>query len=495
MFANSTFGISFRNDREVLNCVEDKKELDDHDHDDSSRRFRSCLASKKSLRTSNPIRALVDPIVSSSIKCGKLRGDNKDQISLALGDPSSSNDMSALSPCSVLLEAAVQCAQSRTHTGYANACGSTEAREAIAHYYSIPEYTLTQDDVVIANGCSGALELALTAMLDTTGTTNGSTILLPQPGFPLYQVIAESHGCRVKYYRLDPVNNWQVDLNHLEYLLDNGKNDDVRGIVINNPSNPCGCVYSVQHLQDILILAGKYQLPILSDEVYGDITFHGATYHPLSHVAARLKQNNGISTTRGHIVVPPVITASGLGKQFLVPGWRVGWLIFHDCTGGALEGLKDGIKRLAQVILGASHLTQGVIPAVLTPSSRENATKIHEWKGNFISILEKQSTFCFNRINMCHGLSCERSHGAMYAMVKIHIEKFDDAIQNDFDFTKVLLEEENVVTLPGAVFYGSSNCNCENNRCYFRIMFCASTAVLDEAFLRIQDFCSRHAVA
>lgn len=167
----------------------------------------------------------------------------------------------------------------------------------------------------------------------------------------------------------------------------------------------------------------------------------------------------------------------------------------HFSTGGALDGLKDGIKRLAQVILGASHLTQGVIPAVLTPSTRENATKIHEWKGNFISILEEQSTFCFNRINMCHGLSCERSNGAMYAMVKIHIEKFDDAIQNDFDFTKVLLEEQNVVTLPGAVFYGSSNCNGQNDSCYFRIMFCASTAVLDEAFLRIQDFCSRHAVA
>lgn len=279
--------------------IEEKKENftsseedDDLSHNIThSNSFRPCLASAKSLRTSNPIRALVDPIVASSIKCGKLRGDYKDQISLALGDPSSSidDDVEAFAPCTVLLEAAVRCASSRSHTGYCNACGSMEAREAVAHYYSIPEYVLTHEDVVIASGCSGALELAITAMLDNEGVRR-STILLPQPGFPLYQVIANSHGCRVKYYKLDQSKNWQVDLKHLEHVLLSSveEDEDVRGIVINNPSNPCGCVYSVQHLEDILLLASKYQLPILSDEVYGDITFHGTFYHPMSHVAARL---------------------------------------------------------------------------------------------------------------------------------------------------------------------------------------------------------------
>ena len=280
--------------------------------------FPTCPASTKSLRTINPIRILVDPIIASSVKCGKLRGDNKDQISLALGDPS--NDDS-LTPCSILLDAATQCATSRSHAGYANACGSVAARDAVAKFYSTPEYTLTQDDVVIASGCSGALELALTALLD-----EGSTVLVPQPGFPLYQVIAESHGARVKYYKLDPDKDWQVDLKDLEEAIVacNDADADVRAIVINNPSNPCGSVFSVQHLEEILLLAGDHRLPIISDEVYGDITFHGATYHPLGHVAARL------SAREQDVVVPPVITASGLGKQFLVPGWRIGWLLFHD---------------------------------------------------------------------------------------------------------------------------------------------------------------------
>jgi tyrosine aminotransferase len=294
--------------------IEEKKEYQTHSEDEDASHnvihnecFKPCLASAKSLRTSNPIRALVDPIIASSIKFGKLRGD-KDLISLALGDPSSSNveevDMEAFSPCSVLLEAAVQSALSRSHTGYCNACGSMEAREAVAHHYSIPEYDLTYEDVVIASGCSGALELAITAMLDNEGTKR-SIIFLPEPGFPLYQVIASSHGSQVKYYKLDPNKNWQVDIEDLDQLLCTSmrENEDVRGIVINNPSNPCGRVHSVQHLEDILLLASKYQLPILSDEVYGDMTFNGAVYHPICHVAARL--NSRCQKIRQKLLIPP----------------------------------------------------------------------------------------------------------------------------------------------------------------------------------------------
>jgi tyrosine aminotransferase len=160
---------------------------------------------------------------------------------------------------------------------------------------------------------------------------------------------------------------------------------------------------------------------------------------------------------------------------------------------GAIEELKIGIKKLAQVILGASNLTQGVIPAVLKPSSDDDAKKIKEWKQNLCVTLEKHSDICFKHIGKCHGLSSIQSNGAMYLMVEIDIDKFDNSIQNDIDFTKLLLEEENVVTLPGAPFLGNSESS--NSNYYFRIMFCAPPKVLDDAFLRIQNFCSRHAVA
>jgi tyrosine aminotransferase len=140
---------------------------------------------------------------------------------------------------------------------------------------------------------------------------------VPQPGFSLYKVIAESHGAVVVNYRLLPDQKWECDLKHLEeLLLEHG--DRVRGILVNNPSNPTGSVFSNDHLQDVVRFCDRHCLPIVADEIYGDLTFGSNVFYPLAQVAAE---------AGGHV---PVITASGIGKAYLVPGWRVGWIIFHD---------------------------------------------------------------------------------------------------------------------------------------------------------------------
>jgi tyrosine aminotransferase len=157
-----------------------------------------------------------------------------------------------------------------------------------------------------------ALELALTALLDP-----GSILLLPQPGFSVYQVIAESHGASVAFYRLLPDQKWECDLGHLEeLLLEHG--DRVRGILFNNPSNPTGSVFGNDHLQDLVRFCDRHRLPIVADEIYGDLAFGSNVFYPLAQVAAE---------AGGQV---PVITVSGVGKQYLIPGWRVGWIFFHD---------------------------------------------------------------------------------------------------------------------------------------------------------------------
>jgi tyrosine aminotransferase len=196
--------------------------------------------------------------------------------------------------------------------GYVDACGLPIARYAIAKYHSSPYHKVHPDQVIVANGCSGALELALTALLDTD-----RILLVPQPGFPLYQVIAESHGASIVHYKLKEHSNWECDLDHMESLIQE-HGDKITGVLINNPSNPTGTVFSLHHLEEIVSFCQDHQLPIIADEVYGDLTFDGYTFHPLAQVAARL----------GKFV--PVITASGIGKQFLLPGWRVGWIVFQD---------------------------------------------------------------------------------------------------------------------------------------------------------------------
>lgn len=222
-------------------------------------------------------------------------------------------------PCPAILTALSNALHSPgMAAGYVNACGTPHARAAIAAHHSTQYVdareqcsvsSVSPDDVIVANGASGALELALTALLDI-----GTVILVPRPGFPLYSVIAESHGASVVYYDLLPDRGWECDLDHMESILAELKADGmgvgpgvsntiVRGILINNPSNPTGAVYTENHLIGIAKLAEKYHLPIISDEIYGDMTLDGNLFHPMAGIVARLGRN------------VPVITASGLGKQ------------------------------------------------------------------------------------------------------------------------------------------------------------------------------------
>lgn len=234
-----------------------------------------------------------------------------------MGDPTVGGN---LHPCPAAMEAVVQAVLYKPHAaGYIHACGNLAARQAIADAHSYPTHKISHNNVIVASGCSGALELALTALLDP-----GTAILVPQPGFPLYQVIAESHGANVVHYNLLPDRNWECDLDHLEELMASSSNNSnsnsrrIRAMLINNPSNPTGGVFSEEHLEQLLDFASRHHLPIVSDEVYGELVFASQTFHPMAQVASKLGKQ------------VPVITASGLAKQYLLPGWRIGWITFHD---------------------------------------------------------------------------------------------------------------------------------------------------------------------
>jgi tyrosine aminotransferase len=218
----------------------------------------------------------------------------------------------SIPPCLAAIEVVVKAALEKPHmAGYTDACGTPEARAAIAKHHSYPEVQIGPENVLVANGCSGALDLALNSLLDV-----GSTLLVPQPGFPLYEEVAKSIGANVVHYHLDPERNWECDMEHLKSIM--ASNENVRAMVINNPSSPTGAVFSEAHLSTIAMFAQRHQIPIVSDEIYGDLTFGSNKFFPMAQIAARLGRN------------VPVITASGISKQFLLPGWRVGWLTFHD---------------------------------------------------------------------------------------------------------------------------------------------------------------------
>ena len=215
-------------------------------------------------------------------------------------------------PCLAAIEVLAKAVLDPPHAAaYSNACGTFAARTAVANHHSYSQIRITPDDVVITNGCSGALDLALNSILDA-----GTTLLVPQPGFPLYEEIAKSIGANVVRYHLNPKRKWECDFAHLESIMENHSN--VRALVINNPSSATGSVFSEKHLAEIVEFASAHRIPIVSDEIYGDLTFGSNVFIPIAQVAAK----SGSSV--------PVITATGISKQFLLPGWRVGWLTFQD---------------------------------------------------------------------------------------------------------------------------------------------------------------------
>jgi tyrosine aminotransferase len=239
--------------------------------------------SLKSQRTFNPIRNIVDNLKPPADHPKKL-------LNLALGDPTVHGNLTVPS---VLTEAVQDLLVSNAANGYLPSVGLTAARKAIAQYSTVEGFPVAEENVIIASGCSGAIELALSAILNE-GTTSCSTvfsvttrsnfkvlfsgdnILVPRPGFPLYQVITQSMGGTVKHYPLKPEESWNCDLEAMEKLIDT----KTKVIVVSNPSNPCGSNYSAEHLKDICAVARKHNIMILADEIYAGLVFTGK-FHPI----------------------------------------------------------------------------------------------------------------------------------------------------------------------------------------------------------------------
>ncbi|XP_034679390.1 probable aminotransferase TAT2 isoform X2 [Vitis riparia] len=174
-------------------------------------------------------------------------GNNKRLISLGMGDPSV---YTCFHTSHVATESVVDAVESNKYNGYAPTSGLPQARKAIAEYLSrdLP-YKLSLDDVFITSGCTQAIDVALSIL-----ARPGANILIPNPGFPIYQLSASFRGLEVRFYDLLPEKGWEADLDAIKALAD----QNTVALVIINPNNPCGSVYSYQHLKKIVERLKKY---------------------------------------------------------------------------------------------------------------------------------------------------------------------------------------------------------------------------------------------
>lgn len=247
-------------------------------------------------------------------------------------------------PAPEIIEAVKHVVQNEKHNGYGPSNGFLEARKAICEYEK-HQGDITPNDVIICSGCSTSLDLCISAL-----ASYGQNILCPRPGFSIYRTLSEGFGVEVRNYDLIPERKWEIDLEHLESLID----ENTAALIITNPSNPCGSVFSKEHILDLLKVAEKHYLPIIADEIYEHFVFPGKDFHALSSLSKNV----------------PVLSCGGLTKRFLVPGWRFGWITIHD-RHDAFKEIRKGLGNLSGRILGANTIIQGALPEIFakTPQS------------------------------------------------------------------------------------------------------------------------------
>ncbi|XP_073830566.1 tyrosine aminotransferase [Musca autumnalis] len=371
----------------------------------------------------------------------------KPMIPLTIGDPTTFGNLKASDET---MKAVLNAIESGKYNGYAHTQGHESARRAIAKYSAHQSSEeIKPEDICITSGCSSALEYSILALAE-----KGQNILIPRPGFCLYQTLTEGLGIEVRYYDLLPEKQWEVDLQQLESLID----EKTAALIINNPSNPCGSVFSKQHLEDILAICEKYYLPIIADEVYEHFVFPGSKHYAVSSLSKNV----------------PVLSCGGLTKRFIVPGWRTGWVIIHDRE-NRLADVSRGLKNMCGRILGSNTLVQGAIPDILekTPQS---------YFDSIINILSENADLAYGMLKKIRGLNPIMPNGAMYMMVGINIEQFPE-FKDDTHFVQELVNQQSVFCLPGSCFEYPN---------FVRIVLTVPKAMIEEACGRIAEFCEAH---
>ncbi len=330
------------------------------------------------------------------------------------------------------------------HTGYSASEGIPEAIEAVEQ--ETKKSGIEPYEILITTGASEAIDFALSALVN-----QGENVLVPSPGYPLYNALLSRLIGEARPYLLDEDNAWEPDIAHMESQID----ENTRAIVIINPNNPTGAVYTEETLRRIIGIARHYNLVIFSDEIYDKLVLNSQPYISIASLDKEL----------------PVVTFNGLSKCYLAPGFRIGWAVVSGPR-ELVEDYTEAMKKLVRARLCASHPQQFAIPTAL--------------KGNQIHIketIEKLRTrrdLTVERLNAIPNMSCQRPNGAFYAFPKIEIDL------NDMEFVKDLIRETGVVVVHGSGFGPLPKGP------HFRVVFLPDEDILNQAYDRIEAYMRRH---
>ncbi|MBB2891719.1 aminotransferase class I/II-fold pyridoxal phosphate-dependent enzyme [Flexivirga oryzae] len=335
--------------------------------------------------------------------------------------------------------------------GYSDSRGIYSARTAVAHYYQSHGLTDTGvEDVFIGNGVSELISMVLQAFVD-----DGNEILIPAPDYPLWTGAVSLAGGTPVHYRCDESNGWNPDLADIESKI----TDHTHALVIINPNNPTGAVYSEETVRGLVDIARRHDLVLMVDEIYEKILFEDAVHH---HAA----------TFAGDDVL--CLTFSGLSKAYRACGFRAGWLMISGPRHLAADYL-EGLTLLANMRMCANVPGQHAIQTAL--GGYQSINELIGPGGRFY----EQSMTAWRLLNEIPGVSCVKPRGALYCFPRLDPDVYP--IDDDQQFVIELLRAEKILVTHGTGFNWFEPD-------HFRLVTLPDIEVLTEAIGRIASFLS-----
>ena len=339
----------------------------------------------------------------------------------------------------------------RNAQGYCHSKGLFAARKAVmqrAQTQGIEDVVV--DDVIMGNGVSELIVMSMQALLN-----NGDEILIPSPDYPLWTAAVSMAGGTPQHYLCDEADDWQPDISDIESKI----TPQTKGIVVINPNNPTGAVYSENNLKQIVALAEKHNLVVFADEIYDRILYDEAQHVPLATLVKNVL----------------CLTFNGLSKTYRLAGFRSGWVVISGAKQRAASYI-EGLEMLASMRLCAN------VPAMLA---------VQTALGGYQSIndlilpggrLLEQRDLAYDLITQIPGVSCVKPKSAMYLFPKLDPEVYP--ILDDQDLVLELLKQERVLLVQGSAFNTA-------DKQHFRIVFLPDKDQLIAAIERLAAFLGR----
>ncbi len=332
--------------------------------------------------------------------------------------------------------------------GYSDSKGVFSARKSIMQYCQLKGIKgVDIADIYTGNGVSELITMSMQGLLD-----NGDEILVPSPDYPLWTASVTLAGGKAVHYICDEQNEWNPDIDDIRKKI----TPKTKGIVVINPNNPTGALYSDEILKEIVEVARQNELILFADEIYDRLVMDGLTHTALASLA--------------HDV--PCVSFNGLSKSHRVAGFRVGWMVISGDK-SKIKGYIEGLNLLSSMRLCSNVPAQSIVQTALGGVQSVDEMLLPGGR------IYEQREFVYNALCEMDGISVVKPKAAFYIFPKIDIKKFN--INDDEKFVLDFLKAKKVLLMHGKGFnYPTHD--------HFRIVYLPRRRVLGEAMESLADF-------